>query len=275
LYGDRPPLPNPTVIDRPGLQARIIPWLAWLERVEGLVYYSTTDWNTDPWLQPWFNDGNGDGFLFYPPKNDGTLAFNACNAQSNRLVPSMRWELLREGMEDYEYLWLLNKGAPQIGVTNPADTLAGQFITSRTRFSGVPLDLYTTRAALASQLTGAQASKLADKATVGEGETFHYLLVYNASDTAHSVTISDTVPAATTVITATGSKGSAPVVAGQTVSWTAPVASQETVTLTIEAQAVITGLVVNRATFSGTKVFTPSLQMLVYASQVYLPVILK
>jgi hypothetical protein len=89
------------------------------------------------------------------------------------------------------------------------------------------------------------------------------------------VTISDTVPAATTVITATGSKSPAPVVVGQAVNWTAPVASQETVTLTIEAQAVITGLVVNTTTFSGTKIFTPSLQMLVYTSQVYLPVALK
>lgn len=151
LYGDRPPLPNPTVIDRPGIEARIIPWLAWIERVDGLLYYSTTDWTPDPWTQPWLNDGNGDGFLFYPPK-DSTIAFDACDPQSNRLVPSIRWELLREGMEDYEYLWLLNNGYPQIGVTSKADTLARQFISSRTLFSRVPTDFYNQRAALASQL---------------------------------------------------------------------------------------------------------------------------
>ncbi len=150
LYGDRPPLPNPTVIDRPGIEARIIPWLAWLERVQGLVYYSTTDWSPSPWADPWINDGNGDGFMFYPPK-DSTIAFDACNAQSNRLVTSIRWELLREGMEDYEYLWRLNGGDPGIGITNRADTLAGQFIASRTRFSRVPTDLYQTRAAIAAQ----------------------------------------------------------------------------------------------------------------------------
>ncbi|MCP4589859.1 MAG: hypothetical protein GY842_03885, partial [bacterium] len=49
LYGDRPPLPNPTVMDRPGIEARITPWLAWRERVEGLVYYSTTAWDPSPW----------------------------------------------------------------------------------------------------------------------------------------------------------------------------------------------------------------------------------
>ncbi|MBN1656808.1 MAG: DUF4091 domain-containing protein [Anaerolineae bacterium] len=157
LYGDRPPLPNPTVIDRPGLEARIVPWLAWLERVQGLAYYSTTDWSPDPWTEPWINDGNGDGFLFYPPK-DGTLAFDACDPHSNRLVPSIRWELLREGMEDYEYLWLLAGGDPQIGVPNAADVEAGHLIASRTLFSRVPTDLYATRAALAEQLAGPHAS---------------------------------------------------------------------------------------------------------------------
>lgn len=156
LYGDRPPLPNPTVIDRPGIEARIIPWLAWLERVEGLVYYATTDWAPDPWLQPWINDGNGDGFMFYPPK-DGTIAFDACNAQSNRLVPSIRWELLREGMEDYEYLWLLNGGDPQIGSDSAADSRARQIVASRTLLSRVPSDLYQARLSLAEKIEAKNA----------------------------------------------------------------------------------------------------------------------
>ncbi len=158
LYGDRPPLPNPTVMDRAGVEARIVPWLAWLERVDGLLYYSTTDWSPDPWSNPWLNDGNGDGFLFYPPK-DSTVAFDACSAQSNRLVPSIRWELLREGMEDYEYLWLVNHGAPVIGAINDADAVAAQFISSRTLFSRVPTDLMAARAALAALL---EASIFAD-----------------------------------------------------------------------------------------------------------------
>lgn len=153
LYGDRPPLPNPTIIDRPGIEARIIPWLAWLERVQGLVYYSTTDWSPDPWNQPWINDANGDGFMFYPPK-DGTVAFDACEDESNRLVPSIRWELLREGMEDFEYLWLLTGQDPQIGVIHDADILAREFIQSRTRFSRVPTDLMAARESLAQVLSG-------------------------------------------------------------------------------------------------------------------------
>jgi hypothetical protein len=274
LYGDRPPLPNPTVIDRPGIEARITPWLAWLERVEGLLYYSTTAWDTNPWTQPWIYDANGDGFMFYLPK-DETIAFNPCDGQSNRLVPSIRWELLREGMEDYEYLWLLNEGDPQIGVANEADTLAEQFIDSRTLFSRVPTDLYETRAAIAAQLAGPSAAKLTNRSAVAENETFHYLLIYHAGDTAHTVVISDTVPSATTVITATGSKSPDPSVLGQVVGWTVIVDSQEIVTLTIEAQGVIAGPVTNSATFSGTQFFNASAKVLVYTDRVYLPSVLR
>ena len=155
LYGDRPPLPNPTIIDRPGVEARIIPWLAWLERIDGLVYYSITDWNPNPWTQPWLNDANGDGFMLYPPK-DSTIAYNACVAQSNRLVPSIRWELLRDGMEDYEYLWLLNGGKPSVGESNASDDIAKSLIESRTKFSRVPTDLEATRTALAHAILGPQ-----------------------------------------------------------------------------------------------------------------------
>lgn len=102
---------------------------------------------------PWINDANGDGFMFYPPK-DNTIAFDACVHQSNQLVPSIRWELLHEGMEDFEYLWLLTGHDPQIGVVHDADTLAREFIHSRTRFSRVPNDLMETREALAKALAG-------------------------------------------------------------------------------------------------------------------------
>jgi hypothetical protein len=157
LYGDHPPLPNPTVIDRTGLEARIIPWLAWAERVDGLVYYKTTEFGDDPWTQPWLYDGNGDGFMFYPPRDD-TIAFDACDAQSNRLVPSIRWELLREGMEDYEYLWLLNGGKPRIATHDGTDDLVSELVQSRTRFSRVPTDIYATRAKIAAQISGESCS---------------------------------------------------------------------------------------------------------------------
>ncbi len=274
LYGDRPPLPNPTVIDRPGIEARVTPWLAWLERVQGLVYYSTTDWDPNPWSNPWINDGNGDGFMFYPPQ-DSTIAYNACQAQSNRLAPSIRWELLREGMEDYEYLWLLNQGDPQIDVANDADALAQQWISSRTLFSRVPTDLYQARAAIAAKLTGPSASKTTDRPVVGENETFEYRLIYHAGNVTHTLAITDLVPAATTVLGATSNAAPAPSVNGQQVTWSATVGAQKTITLTISAQSTSAGLVKNTATFAGAQTLTASARVLVYNTQVFLPAVFK
>ena len=154
LYGDDPPLPNPILMSHPGLEARITPWLAWAERVDGLLHYSTTDWSTNPWTTPNVTgQDNGDGFFFYPPHQDNT-PLTTCGENGHRLVPSIRWENLRDGMEDYEYLWLLAGNKPQIDVTNAADAYVSQIVSSRTLFSRVPTDLATTRAAIAQALGG-------------------------------------------------------------------------------------------------------------------------
>ncbi len=110
-FQDRPPFANPAIIDRPGQDARVLPWMAWMDRVDGLYHHHLNDWSLNPWETPNVNyQANGDGFLFYPP-NDETLGYNPCEPQSNRLIPSIRLELLREGLEDYAYLRLLN-GSP-------------------------------------------------------------------------------------------------------------------------------------------------------------------
>jgi hypothetical protein len=139
----------------------------------------------------------------------------------------------------------------------------------------VPVDVYRVRAAIAARLTGPQAQKTSDKTSVGLGETFDYLLVYRAGDSAHTVTISDDVPPATTVMGASASKAPAPTVLGQSVTWTAPVVAQETVTLTIQAQAAASGVVTNTATFSGTQLFSRGAAVFIYQDQVYLPIILR
>jgi hypothetical protein len=151
LYGDDPPLPNPILMSHSGVEARLTPWLAWAERVDGLLHYSTTDWSVNPWNDPNVTgQDNGDGFFFYPPRKDGAN-LGSCGENGNRLVPSIRWENLRDGMEDYEYLWLLS-GDPQIGVTNTADGFVSQLVQSRTLFSHVPTDLDVVRTAIADAL---------------------------------------------------------------------------------------------------------------------------
>ncbi len=99
LYGDLPPHFNPITIDHSGLETRIAFWAAWKYRIRGFAYYSVTGWGDDPYAdpRPWGTNQNGDGFLLYPP-------------EGSELVTSIRWELLREGVEDFEYLRLAAGG---------------------------------------------------------------------------------------------------------------------------------------------------------------------
>lgn len=149
---DKPPLANPAVIDRPGIDARVLPALAWLDRVDGLYYTQVVDWDSDPWTTPFSNDlSNGDGFLFYPP-NDNTIGDNPCEPDSNRLIPSIRLELLREGLEDYAYLYLLNQQSPEIGIENESDLQLQTIVHSRTTFSRVPTGINALRQTVAANM---------------------------------------------------------------------------------------------------------------------------
>lgn len=99
LYGDMPPHFNPITIDHQGIESRVAFWAAYKYRVKGFAYYSLSGWGSDPYSnpKPQGTNQNGDGFLYYPPQN-------------GQLVTSIRWELLREGAEDYEYFLLANGG---------------------------------------------------------------------------------------------------------------------------------------------------------------------
>lgn len=86
LDHDPAPYFNPTAIDNQGMHQRIIPWAAWSHRITGWAYYDA-------------------GRYF---DSDGT--------------PGVRAELLREGFEDYEYLWLANGGAhPMVNTSAVVD----------------------------------------------------------------------------------------------------------------------------------------------------------
>ncbi len=116
-------------IDHPGTELRLWPWQSWQYGVQGILIWATTYWNStaafpppklqDPWADPmsyvsgydfkpghidyW---GNGDGRFLYPPKRD---YLNDKKPSLDGPVNSIRWENLRDGMEDYEYFWLLDQ----------------------------------------------------------------------------------------------------------------------------------------------------------------------
>jgi len=114
-------------IDHPGTELRLWPWQSWQYGVQGILIWATTYWTSgsafpppkvqDPWTDPmsYVSDydskpgdigywGNGDGRFLYPPRavTNGAPCLEPP-------VTSFRWENLRDGMEDYEYLWLLQQ----------------------------------------------------------------------------------------------------------------------------------------------------------------------
>ena len=118
-------------IDHPATELRVWLWQTWQRKIDGILVWQTNYWTsrtayTDPkrpqnpyedpmgWVsgystpkgtrRPW---GNGDGRFIYPPEA-------AADGRSDRPVmdgpvDSIRWELLRDGIEDYEYLAILRR----------------------------------------------------------------------------------------------------------------------------------------------------------------------
>jgi hypothetical protein len=93
------PFPTLQIEDDP-TAFRIIPWLQQLYGIGGFLHWETANWS-QPFDEPLIEYfGNAEGVLVYP----GDL----------RLVPSIRLELLREGLEDMEYLMLLRRTVEEI-----------------------------------------------------------------------------------------------------------------------------------------------------------------
>jgi hypothetical protein len=116
-------------IDHPATEMRVWLWQTWQRGIKGILVWETTYWTSgaaypdpahpqnpyeDPmgWVsgystpkgtrRPW---GNGDGRFVYPPEAaaDGRPG----RAVMEGPVDSIRWEMLRDGIEDYEYMVIL------------------------------------------------------------------------------------------------------------------------------------------------------------------------
>jgi hypothetical protein len=82
--------PNKT-IDVPLIDSRIMHWLNYKYDATGYLHWGWNQWNEDPLKDVGMHIG--DGWHVYPAK-DGVLN-------------SLRWEEMRNGIQDYEYLWML------------------------------------------------------------------------------------------------------------------------------------------------------------------------
>lgn len=120
LDQDPDPFFNPTRADVQGMHARIIPWVSWTLRVTGFAYY--------------------DAGRFFP---------------NNR--PGIRAIMLREGIEDYAYLFLAAGGThPQVFETYGVDETVAGVASSLTSWSSDPDALMTLRHELGLYLEGSR-----------------------------------------------------------------------------------------------------------------------
>jgi hypothetical protein len=143
------------MVDASSVRNRVFQWLAWMDRIEGELYYATdycwlasdcgdakSGKTQDPWVSIYAFGGNGDGTLFYP----GTVA--KIGGTTPVPVPSVRLALLRDGMEDYEYLAALAAAGDSAFATQTAQS----FITDATTFSNDPSMMQGARLALGERL---------------------------------------------------------------------------------------------------------------------------
>ncbi|MBN1123494.1 MAG: DUF4091 domain-containing protein [Sedimentisphaerales bacterium] len=179
--GPKAPYPG-LFIDHNAIDLRIWLWMTWKWNVQGILVWESNYWTSNaafppPGIQnPWDDPmgyvsgyshpagfvgywGNGDGRFLYPPNRDVEKDKQKYLAGP---VSSIRWEMLREGLEDFEYFQLLVdaiKKAKKTGVAAPTIAHAEQLLSipanlieDKTHFTQNPQLLYKHRISLANAI---------------------------------------------------------------------------------------------------------------------------
>ena len=150
------PQPN-YFIDGPAMDPVMVPWVTWRYGMNGILYWDIAFWSQtpDPWLDPvtylsgfLCSDGyivNGEGCLMYP--GNRAKRYTSQNDVDGP-VSSIRLELLREGIEDYEYLWLLKS----LGDSDFADRAVQGMVVDVSSFSRNVEELFELRQRMAARI---------------------------------------------------------------------------------------------------------------------------
>ena len=143
--------PSYTIDDSP-VANRIMEWMSWKYGIHGELYFNMDEGygkNSDPWKEVNLFGGNGDGTLFYPGRPD------MVGGATNIPIESIRLKLIREGLEDYEYLAMLTN---LLGRNAVADHL-NAFIRSAYDFDRDPSKLYSVREWMGNEISKLSASR--------------------------------------------------------------------------------------------------------------------
>ena len=150
------PQPN-YFIDAPAMDPVMVPWITESYRMTGFLYWAANFWTETP--NPWLDavtfisgylcsDGyvlNGEGSLLYP--GDFVKRYTGQPGVAGP-VSSIRFELLREGIEDYDYIQMLKEAGDKEFV----NTVVNKMVIDVSTFSRNVQDLYDARKAMAERL---------------------------------------------------------------------------------------------------------------------------
>ena len=153
LHGTKPPYFNPITLDHPAIEQKLTGWFLWKYRIKGIAHYSFNNWSKNVWEDQMISNHNGDDFMLYPPGRDNKPI--AYGATKHRLVTSIRFELMRDSLEDYEYLYALNHfSQPVVYQTNTADAEVDKIIYGLTSYNRESQYAYLLRQYIGLKLSG-------------------------------------------------------------------------------------------------------------------------
>ena len=152
----RYPQPN-YFIDAPALDLVMVPWITERYKMNGILYWAVNFWTQTP--NPWLDAGtfhsgflcsggwvlNGEGSVLYP--GDHTERYTG-QPNVDGPVSSIRFELLREGIEDHVYLSMLKNA----GEAEFVDDQVRDLVIDVRAFSRNLEELYMAREAMARRL---------------------------------------------------------------------------------------------------------------------------
>ncbi|MCX6907079.1 MAG: DUF4091 domain-containing protein [Verrucomicrobia bacterium] len=147
-------------IDFPLLNYRAPAWMAWRCHMKGLLYWGMSYWreSDDPWVHAPFFTGRGKlqegkkGIIF---NGEGSLVYPAAAVGYKGIVPTIRLKALRDSIEDYEYLAILDR----LGKSAEADKIVQAIAESFFTWDPNPAVWETARAKLAALIESADKNK--------------------------------------------------------------------------------------------------------------------
>ncbi len=183
-------------IDHPATELRVWLWQTWQRKIEGVLVWSANYWTSsaafpdgyqDPYEDPmgyvsgystpkgvkrhW---GNGDGRFIYPPLSARVPGRNDGRPILDPPVSSIRWEMLREGIEDYEMLYLLREllqahgdrlSPTRRGELQSLLEVPPEITRDMTSFTTDPRPIHARRAAIAEAIESLSAAGAGARAT--------------------------------------------------------------------------------------------------------------